>query len=88
MLFFCWRCAIVVPMNTNRVVQIHPDAQLIEQLGGSAAVARRLGYECPAGTRRVNNWKLRGIPPRVLLDHREALNPLPADFGPSKSEAA
>ncbi len=46
------------------------DAQLIEKLGGSAKLARRLGYEGERGTARVNNWKTRGIPARVRLDHQ------------------
>lgn len=54
-------------MHTNRVVQLHPDAKVIETLGGSAALARRLGYLQPHGTRRVNNWKYRGIPEVIRL---------------------
>lgn len=54
-------------MNTKRVVQMHEDASVIEALGGSAAVARLLGYSQPHGTRRVNNWKYRGIPEVIQL---------------------
>jgi hypothetical protein len=49
---------------------MHTDAQLIEDLGGSAKVASLLGYDTKSGgVQRVDNWKRRGIPPRVKLDH-------------------
>ena len=44
------------------------DAELIENLGGATALAKRLGFQTPNGARRVHNWKTRGIPPRVRLD--------------------
>lgn len=44
------------------------DAQLIDRLGGPTAVAKRLGM-WPNGVARVSNWKRRGIPARVLLEH-------------------
>jgi len=50
-------------MNTKRVVALHPDSGVIEDLGGAAELARRLGYAMPHGVRRVQNWKYRGIPP-------------------------
>lgn len=45
------------------------DSQLIDDLGGPAKVAELLGYEKHGGTQRVNNWKSRGIPAKVKLDH-------------------
>ena len=45
------------------------DAEIIESLGGAAALAKRLGYKNPDGARRVHNWKSRGIPAQVKLDH-------------------
>lgn len=49
---------------------MHTDAQLIDDLGGSAKVAALLGYDTKGGgIQRVDNWKRRGIPPRVKLDH-------------------
>lgn len=45
---------------------------IIDALGGAAEVARILGYDVKkGGTQRVNNWKRRGIPLQVLLDHPE-----------------
>ncbi len=46
--------------------------QTIDALGGAAEVARLLGFDPKkGGVQRVNNWKRRGIPLRVLLDHPE-----------------
>jgi len=46
----------------------HPDAELIDKLGGAAELARRLGYEDHKGRQRVQQWKTRGIPPEVKLE--------------------
>lgn len=43
--------------------------ELINRLGGSTAVANRLGWRSLNGSRRVNNWKRRGIPPSVQLQN-------------------
>jgi hypothetical protein len=45
-------------------------SKIIDALGGSAKVARDLGFNPTIGVQRVNNWKKRGIPARVLLNHR------------------
>ena len=45
------------------------DAQLIDELGGPAKVARLLGFNPKSGVQRVNNWKSRGIPSRVKVTH-------------------
>ena len=42
------------------------DAQLIEELGGPAKLAKRLGFT----VQRVTNWRVRGIPPKVKIDHQ------------------
>lgn len=49
---------------------LHPDAALIESLGGPAQVARLLGFEVH-GTQRVFNWMRRGIPPAIKLERPE-----------------
>ena len=50
----------------------HPDKARIDDLGGPAVLAEKLGYDKKiGGVQRVNNWRTRGIPPRVLLEHRE-----------------
>lgn len=52
------------------------DKELIESLGGSAKLALLLGFS----VQRVENWKERGIPPRVRLDHPHIF-PLPSVRG-------
>ena len=67
----------------------HPDAELIDRLGGPAVVARALGFDPKAGgVQRVQNWKQRGIPEVVRLRRTDVFGPAPdADHGPA-SEAA
>jgi hypothetical protein len=45
------------------------DSELIDLLGGPTRLAERLGYEKAGGVQRVQNWKVRGIPSRVKLEH-------------------
>lgn len=44
------------------------DAELIQNLGGATALAKKLGLKTPDGARRVHNWKKRGIPAQVRLE--------------------
>ena len=44
---------------------LHDDAKLIEALGGTTILARKFGYS----QQRINNWRYRGIAPRVLLNN-------------------
>jgi hypothetical protein len=48
----------------------HSDKAVIDELGGSTELAKRLGLD-PArgGVQRVDNWKYRGIPAAVRLQH-------------------
>ena len=47
---------------------------IIEMLGGSRKVAEILGILGePGAVQRVSNWRTRGIPPKVLLDHPQLL---------------
>lgn len=68
-------------MNTKRVVCLHEDAKVIAALGGSAALARKLGYPQPHGTRRVNNWKYRGIPELIRLKRPDVFDLRPPKKG-------
>lgn len=62
--------------------QLHPDARLIDALGGPAVLARRLGFDpAKGGVQRVHNWRRRGIPV-VLRYQRQDL------FGPPPEEGA
>jgi hypothetical protein len=48
------------------------DAALIDTLGGPTKVAELLGYSKEqGGVQRVSNWRTRGIPPKVKLEHPE-----------------
>ena len=53
--------------------------KLIKAAGGDTAFARLLGIGGHKGCQqRVNNWKRRGIPPSVVLDHFEMIQRLRA----------
>ncbi|MEC8125294.1 MAG: YdaS family helix-turn-helix protein [Pseudomonadota bacterium] len=43
------------------------DKEKIEELGGSTALADKIGYS----VQRVQNWKVRGIPPKEKLKFPE-----------------
>lgn len=49
----------------------HPDWQLISELGGPIKVAAKLGWNKAGSVQRVQNWKHRGIPAAVKLEHPE-----------------
>lgn len=63
------------------------DQTLIDHLGGPAKLAELLGYDKAGGVQRVDNWRRRGIPPKVKLERPDlflsaitgALNPKAAD---------
>lgn len=55
----------------------HPDAELIDRLGGPAEVARKLGFDASGGTQRVQNWKTRGIPEVIRLRRTDVFGPAP-----------
>lgn len=51
--------------------------RLIEAAGGDSAFAKLLGItETKGYLQRVNNWKRRGIPSEVVLDHYDQLQAL------------
>lgn len=59
------------PMDTR-----HRDAALIDRLGGSAHVARLLGFDPKTGgVQRVQNWKTRGIPELIRLRRPDLFDP-------------
>lgn len=45
-------------------------AAIIQHLGGSTKVARRLKFKEGIGRQRVDNWIHRGIPALILLKHK------------------
>ncbi|HRL22810.1 MAG TPA: hypothetical protein PLP85_13665 [Alcaligenes sp.] len=49
---------------------------IITSMGGPTKVARLLGFgQTPGAVQRVSNWKKRGIPSRVLLEHAALFRP-------------
>lgn len=52
------------------------DADLIDKAGGPSALAARLNLDEKGAVQRVSNWKRRGIPPRVRLEHRALFDAL------------
>ncbi|MDE2427015.1 MAG: hypothetical protein KGO96_14040 [Elusimicrobia bacterium] len=56
--------------KTKSPDQYHPDKAVIDALGGSTELARKLGLDPTAGgVQRVENWKSRGIPAAIRLEH-------------------
>jgi hypothetical protein len=48
------------------------DKEILDDLGGSTAVAKLLGYDLTkGGAQKVNNWYKRGIPAKVKVEHPE-----------------
>lgn len=64
------------------------DAQLIDELGGSAKVASMLGYKPEIGIQRVHNWKARGIPAAVRLKHIDIFGIPPEESKSNQQDAA
>lgn len=59
--------------------ELHADADLIDKLGGPAALARSLGYTGKGAVQRVQNWKYRGIPPLLRYQRPDVFGPPPAN---------
>lgn len=51
--------------QTERIAR---DKALIDELGGPAKLAGKLGYDKDGGVQRVQNWMTRGIPAAVKVD--------------------
>lgn len=52
------------------------DAELIDKAGGPTRLAALLGLNKRGSVQRVSNWRARGIPPRVRLDHARVFEEL------------
>jgi hypothetical protein len=50
-------------------------AKIIDELGGSTSLALKLGMPKRGGAQRVGNWRKRGIPPAVLIEHLAIFRP-------------
>ena len=62
------------PINKGGL-EMPTDKEIIDNLGGPAAVAGLLGFEKHRGTQRVFNWMTRGIPAQVKVDYPELFMP-------------
>lgn len=63
--------------------------RIIRAAGGDAAFAKLLGIEQQEGVaQRVNNWKRRGLPPAVELEHYDTIRALKAQSAPKSDTAA
>lgn len=63
-------------------------ARLIEAAGGDREFAKLLGIDGEDGSaQRVNNWKRRGIPAAVLLEHQAVIHDLRPDIYPRERRA-
>lgn len=59
-------------------------SELIDAAGGDGALAELLGLGEKDGARqRVNNWRRRGIPAAVILEHRDIFDQLAAKLKPN-----
>ena len=63
----------------NKSTKYHEDAKLIDALGGSSKLARRLNFDMPHGAQRVQNWKYRGIPEVLRLRRQDVFGPAPEE---------
>lgn len=62
-------------MTTQTKPQLHPDSDLIDQFGGPTQLAKRLGMTKAGSVQRVQNWKKRGIPLAVKVEHSDIFLP-------------
>lgn len=56
--------------------KLHEDAALIDRLGGSSELARKLGPGYSA--QRVSNWRVRGIPPLLKYQRQDVFGKIKA----------
>lgn len=63
-------------MDKNQT-ELHPDAGLIDSLGGPSALAKRLGFDKPGSVQRIQNWKYRGIPEVIRLRRTDVFGSAP-----------
>lgn len=59
-----------VVYTRNTAESMHSDEEVITHLGGPTKLAATLGLTKRGSVQRVQNWKVRGIPSKVRLDHQ------------------
>ena len=76
-------------MAFNIAMDALTSTSLINAAGGDAAFAKLLGIDQEKGAQqRVNNWKRRGIPPAVVLEHLGLIKKLQAKIAAPASQEA
>lgn len=55
--------------------QKHPDAKLIEALGGPTRIAELICVEKMGGVQRIQNWTVRGIPAAMKVKYPHLFMP-------------
>lgn len=73
-------------MDTKLKPPLHPDSDLIDSFGGPTQLAKRLGMTKSGSVQRVQNWKKRGIPLAVKVEHSEIFLPKLLAKKPSTAE--
>lgn len=64
-------------MVCNIIMNANETSKIIEAAGGDSAFARLLGLDkTPGFQQRVNNWKRRGMPASVVLEHMRKIERL------------
>lgn len=76
------------PAMDKNAPKLHPDAALIDSLGGPAALARLLAFDKPGSVQRIQNWKYRGIPELERLRRPDVFGPPPQDGPVARRRAA
>lgn len=70
-------------------MEIDETKALIDAAGGDTAFGKLLGLDADPGfQQRVNNWKRRGMPSEVVLEHYELIQKLRADAAAARNHAS
>lgn len=75
-------CVLSAPMTPAETTK------LIDKAGGNTAFAALLGIDQEPGyQQRLTNWKRRGMPPAVILEHHEKILKLQTKLAKSNRAA-
>ncbi|MDB6104081.1 MAG: hypothetical protein JWO52_4080 [Gammaproteobacteria bacterium] len=72
----------------NDRMEIYETKALIDAAGGDTAFGKLLGIDSDEGfQQRVNNWRRRGMPSSVVLEHYEVIQQLKAKMDAERERA-